>query len=54
MKLHEMTFSTSAGSNLIPCRFLRKILRRPNLKWKDYVFYTELNKEKKKNARQNT
>jgi hypothetical protein len=49
-RLHEMTSSVSAGTNLLPCRFLTKLLRRKNLKYQDYLFYTELNKEKK-NAR---
>ena len=50
MKLKEMTSSVSAGTNLLPSRFFTKLLRRPNLRYQDLLFYTELNKEKK-NAR---
>jgi len=50
MKLQEMTFSTNAGTNLIPSRLLRKTLRRPNLKWRDYVSHSK----RKKNARKST
>jgi hypothetical protein len=46
VKLKEMTASTNAGTNLIPQRWF-KLLRRPNLRYQDMLFYTELNKEKK-------
>jgi len=45
-KIIEMTTSTNVGSNLIPARFLTKMLRRPNLKYKDMTYYTSIGQEK--------
>lgn len=42
----EMTTSTNVGNNLIPHRFLTKLLRRPNLKYKDMTYYTSIGQEK--------
>jgi|WetSurMetagenome_2_1015567.scaffolds.fasta_scaffold30098_4 hypothetical protein len=42
----EMTTSSNVGSNLIPQRFLTKLLRRPNLKYKDMTYYTSIDQEK--------
>jgi hypothetical protein len=50
----EMVTSASVGTNLIPQRWLGKMLTRPNLKYKDMTFYTSINQKKgkeKKNGR---
>jgi len=44
----EMTTSSNVGSNLIPQRFLTKLLRRPNLKYKDMTYYTSIGQKKPK------
>ena len=43
-----MVTSLSVGSNLIPQRWLGKMLRRSNLSAKDMTFYTDINQRKGK------
>jgi len=54
MKLKEMVTSASVGTNLIPQRWLTKMLRRPNLSLKDMSFYTDINLKKGKTQKGKT
>ena len=54
MRLKEMVTSAAVGTNLIPQRWLGKILRRPNLSLKDMSFYTDINLKKGKTQKGKT
>jgi len=44
----EMTTSINVGSNVLPQRWLTKMLRRPNLSEKQTEYYTKINLKKGK------
>lgn len=50
-KIVEMVTSANVGTNLIPQRWLTKMLRRPNLSLKDMSFYTDINLKKGKTGK---
>jgi hypothetical protein len=51
MRLNELTTSINAGTNLVPCRFLKKVIRRPNFKKKNLLFRTDKEKNNERSRK---